>query len=163
MSLNSKFRSFPVRILVRKDNIDNEVFKREFYTKEKEKDRKDKVLQICTTICWNLPERVSGKQKFFEFEYLKKKFFFSFFFFVCFVFFLFCFFVLFFCFVFLFYRNVSEFIKLQIFFKVLFSRILGWIFFQSFKLVEFQSSTFVLFYFISWEAPFKKQETKPIC
>ena len=34
MSLNSKFRCFLVRILVRKDNTDDKVFKKEFYTKE---------------------------------------------------------------------------------------------------------------------------------
>ena len=60
VNLNSKFRSFLVRVLVRKDNTDNKVLKKEFYTK-KESDE-DKVLQIFSTICRNLSERVSGKQ-----------------------------------------------------------------------------------------------------
>ena len=34
VNLNSKFHSFLVRILVRKDNTDNKIFKREFYTKK---------------------------------------------------------------------------------------------------------------------------------
>ena len=34
VNLDSKFRSFLVRILVRKDNTDNKVFKKEFYTKK---------------------------------------------------------------------------------------------------------------------------------
>ena len=37
VSLNIKFRSFLVRTLVRKDNSDNKVFKKEFYTKETRK------------------------------------------------------------------------------------------------------------------------------
>ena len=42
---------------------------------------------------------------------------------------------------FFFCRNLLE---LRVFFKVFsFSRILGWIFFQSFNLVEFQKSTFI--------------------
>ena len=35
VSSNSKFRSFLVRILIRKDNTDYNVFKKEFYTKKK--------------------------------------------------------------------------------------------------------------------------------
>ena len=35
VSLNSKFHSFLVQILIQKDNTDNKVFKKEFYTKEK--------------------------------------------------------------------------------------------------------------------------------
>ena len=63
VNLNSKFRSFLVRILIRKDNTDNKVFKREFYTKKaKERDRKNKVLQIFVQFAGNLSERVSGKQ-----------------------------------------------------------------------------------------------------
>ena len=49
ISSNGKFHSFLVRILVRKDNTDNKVFLREFYTKEtkkKKKERDRKVLQI---------------------------------------------------------------------------------------------------------------------
>ena len=34
VSLNSKFRSFLVLLLIWKDNIDNKVFKKEFYTKD---------------------------------------------------------------------------------------------------------------------------------
>ena len=34
VNLNSKFRCFLVRILIRNDNTDNKVFKREFYTKK---------------------------------------------------------------------------------------------------------------------------------
>ncbi len=40
---NSKFRSFLVRILIRKDNTDNKVFKREFYTKETRKKGIEKI------------------------------------------------------------------------------------------------------------------------
>ena len=48
VGLNSKFLSFLVRILIRKDNTENKVFKKEFSTKKqkKKRDRKDKVLQI---------------------------------------------------------------------------------------------------------------------
>ena len=34
VNLNSKFHSFLVRILIQKNNSDNKVFKREFYTKK---------------------------------------------------------------------------------------------------------------------------------
>ena len=34
VNLNSEFHSFLVRILVRKDNSDDKVFKKEFYTKK---------------------------------------------------------------------------------------------------------------------------------
>ena len=45
--LNSKFRSFLVRILTRKDNTDNKFLKSNFIQRnQKERDRKDKVLQI---------------------------------------------------------------------------------------------------------------------
>ena len=37
VSLNGKFGSFLVWILIQKDNTDNKVFKREFYTKEMRK------------------------------------------------------------------------------------------------------------------------------
>ena len=37
VSSNGKFPSFLVRILVQKDNTDNKVFKKEFYTKETRK------------------------------------------------------------------------------------------------------------------------------
>ena len=40
---NSKFRSFQVRILIQKDNTDNKVFKREFYTKETRKKGVEKI------------------------------------------------------------------------------------------------------------------------
>ena len=87
------------------NNTDNNVFKREFYTKETGKKGTEKiVLQILVQFVGNLSERVSGETKFFEFEY--------------------------FSFLFLFYQEVSEIIKFRVFFKVLFSRILGWIFFQ---------------------------------
>ena len=48
VNLDSKFRSFLVWILIQKDNKDNKVFEKEFYTRKnkKERDRKDKVLQI---------------------------------------------------------------------------------------------------------------------
>ena len=48
MNLNSKFRSFLVRTLIRKDNTDNKVFLKEILYKrnKKERDRKDIVLQI---------------------------------------------------------------------------------------------------------------------
>ena len=36
---------------------------------------------------------------------------------------------------------------MRVFFKVLFSRILGWIFFQLFNLVEFEKSTLIQFHF----------------
>ena len=103
LNLNSKFRSFLVRILSRKDNTDNKVFKRNFIQRiKKERDRKDKVLQIIVQFAGNLSERVSGKQ-----SSLNLIFFFSS----------------------LFYRKVSEFFEFRVFFKVLFRRILGWIFF----------------------------------
>ena len=55
VNLNSQFRSFLVRILIRKDNTNNKVFKRKFIQRnKKEKDRKDKVLQIFCTICRKL-------------------------------------------------------------------------------------------------------------
>ena len=61
---NSKFRSFLVRILVRKDNTDIKVFKRELYTKEIRKKgiEKIRVLQILVQFVGNLSESVSGKQ-----------------------------------------------------------------------------------------------------
>ena len=65
VSLNSKFRSFLVQILVRKDNTDNKVFflKEILYKRnKKEKDRKDKVLQMLVQFAGNLSERVSRKQ-----------------------------------------------------------------------------------------------------
>ena len=34
INLNSKFRSFLVRVLIRKDNTDNKDFKKEFYSKK---------------------------------------------------------------------------------------------------------------------------------
>ena len=43
VSLNSKFRSFLVRILIRKDNTDNKVFKRDFYTKEKNEKERNRI------------------------------------------------------------------------------------------------------------------------
>ena len=43
MSLNSKFCSFLIRILIRKDNTDNKVFKRQFYTKEMRKKGIEKI------------------------------------------------------------------------------------------------------------------------
>ena len=50
VSSSSKFYSFLVRIQIQKDNTENKVFKKEFYTKETRKkkkgDRKDKGLQI---------------------------------------------------------------------------------------------------------------------
>ena len=43
MILNGKFCSFLVRILIRKDNTDNKVSKREFYTKETKKKGIEKI------------------------------------------------------------------------------------------------------------------------
>ena len=99
VSLNSKFYSFLVRILIRKDNTDNKVFKREFYTKKK-KERKIGIEKIkcCifSAIYWNLSERVSGKQSSLNLS------------------------------IFLFPFVLSKyFINLRVFFKVLFSGILG--------------------------------------
>ena len=37
VNLNSKFHSFLVWILIRKDNTGNKVFKKEFYTKKQER------------------------------------------------------------------------------------------------------------------------------
>ena len=70
---------------------------------EKERDRKDEVLQIFRTICGKLIWESVRETKFFEFEP--------------------------FSFLFSFYRKVSKFIKFWVFFKVLFCRILGWSFF----------------------------------
>ena len=61
---------------------------------------------------------------------------------------------------FLFCKNVSEFFELWVFFKVLFSRILDWIFFLSLNWQNFSRGLSFNFTFISWEAPFK---TKPFC
>ena len=43
LSLNSKLRISLVRILVRKDNTDNKVFKKEFYIKETRKKEIEKI------------------------------------------------------------------------------------------------------------------------
>ena len=43
VSLNSKFRSFLVRTLIRNDNTDNKVFEKEFYTKETRKKGTEKI------------------------------------------------------------------------------------------------------------------------
>ena len=82
---------------------------------KKERDRKDKVLQIFVLFAGNLSESVSWK------ECLNLRVFLFF------------------------YQIVSKFIKFRVFFKVLFRRILGWIFFQlNFLLVEF---SFIWFFF----------------
>ena len=92
----------------------------------------------------NLSERVSGETKFFEFEYFS--------------FLLFSFFISFFVFKFQRPLNFD-------FSKVLFRRILGWIFFQlNFLSVEFywqNFSSWLSFTFISCEATFKKRVKKP--
>ena len=63
MSFNSKFHSFQVWILIWKDNTDNKVFKGNFIQRnKKERDRKDNVLQILSTICGNRSEIESRKQ-----------------------------------------------------------------------------------------------------
>ena len=55
VNLNNKSPSFLVWILVRKDNTDNKVFKRNFIQRnKKERDRKDKVLQIFVQFAENL-------------------------------------------------------------------------------------------------------------
>ena len=47
VSSNGQFRCFLVRILIRKDNTENKVFKKESYTKEtRKKGIKNKVVQI---------------------------------------------------------------------------------------------------------------------
>ena len=43
ISLNSKLRSVLIRILIRKYNTDNKVFKREFYAKETRKKGIEKI------------------------------------------------------------------------------------------------------------------------
>ena len=83
---------------------------------EKERDRKDKVLQILVQFARTYQRECLGKKVLWIWVFF---------------------------FAFLFCRNISEFIKFRVFFKVLFSRILSWIFFQLFNLVEFQLSTFV--------------------
>ena len=60
--LNGKFCGILVQILIQKDNTDNKVFKKEFYTKETRKKGIEKMERVWET-------------KFFEFEYF---FFFSF-------------------------------------------------------------------------------------
>ena len=63
VSSNSKFCSFLVWILIRKENTDNKVFKKEFYTKETRKKGIEKIsVANFSAICWNLSERVSGIQ-----------------------------------------------------------------------------------------------------
>ena len=63
VSLNSKSCSFLVRILIQKDNTDNKVFKKEFYTKETRKKGIEKiVLQILVQFVGTISWRVSGKQ-----------------------------------------------------------------------------------------------------
>ena len=95
ISLNSKFRSFLVWILIPKDNTDNKVFKREFYTKETRKKGIEKIkcckflVQFDGTYLRECP----GKQSSLNLS-------------IFLLFFLFC-------------RKVAEFIKLQVFFKVL--------------------------------------------
>ena len=80
-------------------------------------------MQIFWTISWNLSEIVSGKQCSFNLSIFLFLFFFFFFF--------------------LLYWKVSEFFQFWVFFKVLFRRILGWIFFQfNFLSVEFSSQNF---------------------
>ena len=84
-SLNSKFRSFLVRILIQKDNTCNKVLKKEFYTKETSKKGIEKIK--CCEFQFNFLEFICESvraTKFFEFEY--------------------------FSFLFLFCRNVSQFI-----------------------------------------------------
>ena len=63
VSSNGKFRCFPDRILIQKDNTYNKVLKGGFYTKETAKKGIEKVkcCKFCV-ICGNLSERVSGKQ-----------------------------------------------------------------------------------------------------
>ena len=47
MNLNSKFRSFLVRILIQEDNKDDKIFETNFIRKKQErKDEMDKALQI---------------------------------------------------------------------------------------------------------------------
>ena len=43
VSSNSKFCNFLVRVLIQKDNVDNKVFKKEFYTKEIRKNGIEKI------------------------------------------------------------------------------------------------------------------------
>ena len=83
VSLNSKFRSLIVRILVRKDKTQTIKFlKGNFIQRNKKgRGRKDKVLQIFSTICRK--ENVSRKQS--SLNLCLFLFFFSFFFFFCFI------------------------------------------------------------------------------
>ena len=63
---NNKFRSFLVRILIRKDNADNKVFLKGilYKRKKKEKDRKDKMLQIFVQFAGiNLRERERERER----------------------------------------------------------------------------------------------------
>ena len=74
VSLNSKFRCFLVRILIRKDNTDNKVFKKEFYTKGER--RGIEKIKCCkfSTICWKLSGRVSRKQSYLNLRFLAGSF-----------------------------------------------------------------------------------------
>ena len=69
VNLNSKFRSFLVRILVQEDNTENKVLKMNFIQKKQERDWKDKVQQIFSTICRKLIWESVWETRFFEFEY----------------------------------------------------------------------------------------------
>ena len=143
VNLNSKFCSFQVRILIRKDNTDNKVCKKECYTKETRQKgiEKIKCCKFLVQFAGNLSERVSGKQ-----SSLNLSIFLFFFFFLP----------------FFFYRKVSEFFEFRVFFKVLFRRILRWIFSIEFSFSWIFSSR-LSFIFISSETSFKKRVTKPIC
>ena len=129
---NSKFRRFLVRILIQKDNTDNKIFKREFYTKETRKKGKEKIkcckflVQFAGTYLWECPRKQSSLNLSIFFFFVLSKRFRVLWIWVFFSSFLFC-------------RNVSEFFEFEYFsFKFLFNRIVGWIFFQSFSLVEFE-------------------------
>ena len=69
VSSSGEFRSFLIQTLIRKDNTDNKVFKKEFYTKETiKKGIEKKFLQILVQFTEIIRESVR-ETRFFEFEY----------------------------------------------------------------------------------------------
>ena len=126
ISLYSKFSSFLVQILIRKDNKDNKVFKWNLIQKEQERKEKDKVWQLFVQFAGNLSERVSGKQSSLNLSI-----------------FLFFFFFFFFCFI----EKFQSSLKFESFLRFFSAEFLVEFSFSWIFLVELQKSIFIYFYF----------------